>query len=78
MISHGTPEELPDEADSVGQLYRGTSTPLFLRSRSEIERLFTGFEIVEPGITWVTSWRPVPEDDDADRREILVGVGRRP
>ena len=78
VISHGTPEELPDEADSVGQLYRGTSTPLFLRSRSEIERLFTGFEIVEPGITWVTSWRPVPEDDDADRREILVGVGRRP
>src|SRR5947209_5178584 len=72
VISHGTPEERPDDADTVGQLYRGTSSPLSLRSRSEIERLFTGFELVEPGVTWVTSWRPVPDDDVADRHEILV------
>jgi S-adenosyl methyltransferase len=77
VVTHGTPEELPDEADTVGQLYRTTSNPLSLRARSEIERFFTGFELVEPGVTWVTSWRPEPEDDVAERREILVGVGRR-
>jgi len=78
VISHGTPEDRPDDADTIGQLYKGTATPLSLRSRAEIERLFTGFELVEPGLTWVTSWRPEPGDDDAPaRREMLAGVGRR-
>jgi len=77
VISHGTPEERPDDADTVGQLYKATSNPLSLRSRADIERLFTGVELVGPGLTWVTSWRPSPGDDEAERREILVGVGRR-
>ena len=77
VISHGTPEERPDDADTVGQLYKGTSSPLSLRGRPEIQRFFAGFELVEPGLTWVTSWRPTPEDDVAERREMLGGVGRR-
>jgi SAM-dependent methyltransferase len=77
VISHGTREELPDDADTAEQLYRSTSNPLSLRSRDEIERFFTGFELVDPGLTWVTSWRPRPEDDVAERREMLAGVARR-
>jgi len=77
VISHGTPEERPDDSDTVGQLDKATSNPLSLRSRADIERLFTGIELVGPGLTWVTSWRPSPGDDEAERREILVGVGRR-
>ena len=77
VVSHGTTEELPDEADTVGQLYKGTATPLSLRPQAEIARLFTGFELVEPGLTWVTSWRPGPDDDVAERREMLAGLGSR-
>ena len=77
VVSHGTTEELPDEADTVGQIYKGTATPLSLRPQAEIARFFTGFELVEPGLTWVTSWRPGPDDDVAERREMLAGVGRR-
>jgi hypothetical protein len=80
VISHGTTDALPDEADAVGQVYKGTSTPLSLRPRAAIAALFAGFELVEPGLTWVTDWRPDgTEDADAPvRREMLAGVGRKP
>jgi hypothetical protein len=77
VISHGTTDGLPDEADAVGQLYKGTSTPLSLRPRAGIAALFTGFELVEPGLTWVTDWRPDAEADVSTRREMLAGVGRK-
>lgn len=79
VLSHGTPEERPDDADTVGQLYKGTSNPLSLRSRAEIQALFGDFALVEPGLTWVSGWHPVPgQVDEPERREMLAGVGRRP
>src|SRR5256885_1329192 len=40
VLSHGSVEELPDEADSVRQVYKSTATPLSLRGRAEIEGVF--------------------------------------
>jgi SAM-dependent methyltransferase len=78
LLSHGTPEERPDDADTMGQLYKNTSSPLSLRSRAEITAFFAGFELVEPGLTWVTAWRPVSgQGDEEERREMLAGVGRK-
>jgi len=78
VISHGTPEERPDDADTVGQLYKNTSSPLSLRPRAEIQAMFSGFEMVEPGLTWVSAWRPVPgQPTEEERREMLAGVGRK-
>jgi SAM-dependent methyltransferase len=77
-ISHGCPEDNPAAAEAVRTVYKETSTPLALRGRDEVARLFGGFEPVEPGITWVTSWRPeLFERDEPERRELLVGVGRK-
>ncbi len=78
VLSHGTPDERPDDADTVGQLYRGTSTPLYLRSRSSVAALFGDFVLVEPGVTWVSAWRPEPGETETERRELLAGVGRKP
>jgi hypothetical protein len=78
VLSHGTSEGLPDDADTVGQLYRSTSSPLSLRPRAQILAMFGSFAVVEPGLTWVTAWRPYPrEGDEPERREMLAGVGRR-
>ncbi|OLB80309.1 MAG: hypothetical protein AUI14_07205 [Actinobacteria bacterium 13_2_20CM_2_71_6] len=78
VMSHGSPEERPDDADAVKQVYKGTSTPLSLRSREQIEALFGVFQLIEPGITWVTAWRAYPrEGDEEERREMLAGVGRK-
>jgi hypothetical protein len=79
VVSHGTPEERPDHAEAVGQLYKNTSAPLSLRRRTEIHALFGDLVLVEPGLTWVTAWHASPgEDVGPERREMLVGVGLRP
>jgi SAM-dependent methyltransferase len=78
VLSHGSTEERPDAADAVSQLYRSTSTPLSLRTHDEIAQLLTGFDLVEPGLTAVTAWRPDPtEIDEPQRGEMLAAVGLR-
>jgi hypothetical protein len=61
-----------------------TATPVKLRSRAEIERFFTraGLELVEPGVVWLSEWRPVPGEPDPlagqpDRSSAWAGVGRK-
>jgi SAM-dependent methyltransferase len=77
VLSHGCPEHHAEVAERVQQVYRHTTNALWLRTRPKIERLFDGFELVEPGLTWVTAWRP-DGTDEPERREMLAGVGRKP
>ena len=78
-ISHGCPDDNPTAAASVRQAYQQTATPLTLRTRPEVERLFDRFELVEPGVTGVTAWRPeATERAEPERREMVAGVGRKP
>jgi hypothetical protein len=49
------------------------------RSRADILRLFDGFELVEPGLVYLTQWRPdSPAETDGDGSQLwlLGGVGR--
>jgi len=53
-ISHITADEHPEAvAHAIQALGKGTP-----RSRLEIERLFAGFDLVEPGLVYVQEWRP--------------------
>ncbi|MFI5910989.1 SAM-dependent methyltransferase [Dactylosporangium sp. NPDC051541] len=36
---------------------RRTSTPGTVRTRAEVERLFAGLELVEPGVVWAQQWQ---------------------
>jgi hypothetical protein len=71
--SVGTSEGLDlgsvEEADDVMQRVK---SPFTLRTREQIERIFDGFELVEPGVVDVTQWR-----DEGRRLSIsnLAGVG---
>jgi hypothetical protein len=50
-----------------------------LRSLDEVRRFFAGFELVEPGLVEVTSWRPdEAEAPDAVKVWVLGAVGRKP
>ena len=78
-LSHGarSPERF-DDAETVRQLYRRTSTPLHLRDRDEVAKLVAGLEIVEPGCVPVNEWRPDPGDPtDVTRDELLAVVARK-
>jgi hypothetical protein len=58
---------------------RQTTTSASSRSHSEIERFFTGVELVEPGVVWLHEW-PDPREasefsDDPARCGEWAGVG---
>lgn len=76
-LTHASTEGSPDRAP-VQELYRRTPTPIQLRSRAGITRLFAGFELVEPGVVYLPEWRPeYPEDAEQDPRWVsgFCGVG---
>lgn len=80
-ISHGAAEPRPEDAERVVHFYRQTPTPVVVRTRPVVEKLFEGFELVEPGLVYVQQWRPDWLGSVSDRPErtgLYVGVGRKP
>jgi SAM-dependent methyltransferase len=79
-ITHGTREEDPrGEGEAAAGVYRLASSQLHVRPLPEVLRLFDGFELVEPGLTWINEWRPEPGTAPVGRPHSLRGgVGRRP
>ncbi|MFI0896343.1 SAM-dependent methyltransferase [Streptomyces sp. NPDC020983] len=79
VVTHGTHETpLNDDQREVAKVYQRTRTPLVLRTLPEVERFFTGFELVEPGVVTLPYWRPdSPPGDDLDPVVLtgLAGVG---
>jgi hypothetical protein len=61
-LSHIGSNEAPD--NSTGMLadfkavYQNTTNPVVLRTRPQIESLFKGFDLLEPGVVLVHQWRP--------------------
>lgn len=80
VLSHATHEGRPDQADSHIELYQRTPTPMTMRSRSRIEVLLDGFDVVPPGVVFLPLWRPESPADVGERPERFTGyaaVGRR-
>jgi hypothetical protein len=80
VMSHSATEsfELFTSTEDVYQ--RRTSTPGTVRTRAEVEQLFTGLELLEPGVVWAQEWRPgaVVERIESPRvGGLWAGVGRK-
>jgi hypothetical protein len=79
LMAHG--REDPAAARAALEVYQRSSNPVTWRTLDQVESLFDGLELVEPGITHVLDWHP---DDDRsldayrDRIGVHVGVARRP
>jgi hypothetical protein len=83
VLSHATAERVPQEMqDQAVRIYSGSNSPFHFRSREEITRLFEGFELVEPGLTYLPGWRPEAADDlfldEPERSLMFGGVGKKP
>jgi S-adenosyl methyltransferase len=80
ILSHltrdGHPAELVRQKEEV---FAKSSTPFSYRGRAEILRFFDGFELVEPGLTYVTRWRgdELVEKMHAAGQWWLGGVARK-
>jgi SAM-dependent methyltransferase len=80
VLSHGTPESRPEAVAEGQQVLKRSGVAITPRTREQVQRLFAGFDLVEPGLVWVPQWRPdTPEDvgQHPERSVMLAGVGRR-
>ncbi|MBN1173822.1 MAG: SAM-dependent methyltransferase [Micromonosporaceae bacterium] len=84
VISHATQPH--DDAGltaaaTATQIYDRSPTPLSLRDRPTILRMFHGFDLIEPGLVPVDQWRPDPGHPHPSRlppESFLAGVGHLP
>jgi hypothetical protein len=81
-LCHATDEGDPDRMQALGKVYTSSvPTQAGSRSRADIQRFFDGFELVEPGLTFISQWRPGGPAAELDQHSQiwgLVGVGRKP
>ncbi|MFJ3672685.1 SAM-dependent methyltransferase [Streptomyces sp. NPDC090106] len=76
VLSHAT-GDLFERGDAQA-VYNNATASMNLRSHAEIERLFDGFTLVEPGLTQVPFWRPDGElPPEAASIGFYGGVGRK-
>jgi hypothetical protein len=80
VISHVTGENRNQAAlGQIAHAYHQATAPLLMRTREQIERFFSGFELVEPGLVFLSQWRPVTEYyAGGGTRWAYAGVGRKP
>jgi hypothetical protein len=80
-LSHFTDDFNPANAEQLLDLGRKARMNFFARTRAEVLGLLAGFELVEPGLTTTSRWRPDRENDmAADPAEdgLYAAVGRKP
>ncbi|GAA5200057.1 SAM-dependent methyltransferase [Rugosimonospora acidiphila] len=72
-------------AATTKQIYQSTSGPTGeLRTREQIQAFFGDFDLVEPGLVWMSQWRPDQgaeagrPDGHPERSAFLAGVARKP
>jgi hypothetical protein len=59
VVSHVTGDGRDDgSVDLITDVYEHASAPLIMRSREQIARFFTGFDLVSPGLVFLSQWRP--------------------
>jgi SAM-dependent methyltransferase len=81
-ISHGTGLEDGEQAAVLAEATRRASMDPAARGPAEVEKLFAGYDLVEPGIVYAPVWRPEPDQVDEfngehRRSRLLAGVGVR-
>lgn len=57
-LSHATGDLRPDAAQNAASVYDGATSSVTLRSKAQVETLFDGWELIEPGVVQVPLWRP--------------------
>ncbi|CAM3493370.1 SAM-dependent methyltransferase [Kibdelosporangium persicum] len=79
IASDEAPQEQKDQVAAFVDAYRNTTTRLHTRTKAEMERLFEGWELEEPGIVHPPDWRPDnPIDNDMSAYYLgWCGVGRK-
>jgi hypothetical protein len=79
VLSHATWEVYPGSLPEVFSVYEKATATLNTRSYAQVEALFDGFELLDPGLVDATLWRPDAETGDPgiERAGLHSGVARK-
>ncbi|MDA2811646.1 SAM-dependent methyltransferase [Nocardiopsis sp. RSe5-2] len=78
-LALSTNEVRRENAEKGARIWNeGGSTPLLLRSAADIEAMFAGLELLEPGVVSCTDWRPEGIVRPSDRVAQYCGLARKP
>ncbi len=62
VISHVTGDgREPGMLTEVDDIYGSANAPLIMRTRDQVTAFFNGFELIEPGVVFLSQWRPAGE-----------------
>jgi S-adenosyl methyltransferase len=80
VLSHVTGHErAPGPLAEIDAAYDHASAPLIMRSHAEVVTFFDGFELEDPGVVFLSQWRPSGEyHAQGGTRWGYCGVGRKP
>jgi hypothetical protein len=65
----------PAVISKVESVYQNAAAQIFFRTGAQIEQLFEGLELVEPGLKDITKWRV---DEPTPEIHVTAGIGRKP
>jgi hypothetical protein len=77
-VTHPTPDFNPEETARAVGAAEADGITLVPRGQADIERFFTGMEVVDPGVTPVLSWRPDEPPTDPKSAYYWAGIARKP
>jgi hypothetical protein len=79
VLTHVTGDERNiDTMSEIRSTYDEATAPLVPRSKDEFARFFEGFELVGPGVAFLSQWRPTGEYyAKGGTRWAYAGVGRK-
>jgi hypothetical protein len=83
VLSHATEDGIRDDAETAKakEIYRSSGIDFTSRTHAQVMALFSGFDLVEPGLVRVSRWRPDADtriDDSPASSANYAGVGRKP
>ncbi len=75
LINFSQPGALTD----IDDVYDNANAPLVMRRREQVAAFFNGFDLVEPGVVFLSQWRPSGEYHvQGGTRWGYCGVGKKP
>jgi O-methyltransferase involved in polyketide biosynthesis len=77
-VTHPTPDFNPEETAKAAGAAEAAGITLVPRTKAEVERFFTGLELVDPGVTPMLAWRPDDQPADPQAAYYWAGVARKP
>jgi S-adenosyl methyltransferase len=79
-LSTVTADSSPVDAPRGISSYNASGIPTKARDHATVEALFSGLDLVEPGVTLVHRWRPGPDDREVRDEQVTMygGVAIKP